>query len=284
MKLPSFQFYPGDWRKDPNLSRATHEEKGVWMDMLCLMHECEERGVLATAGIAWTDEDISFAVGGDLTRTLSCVKELVRKGIAKRNSVGAIYSARMVLDEHKRKACSEAGKRGGNPTLKGVPKGVPKGDSKGPPTPSVSSSSSSSKQEAPPLSPPGGEAVVEKRGKKRRAEETVPHWQVLVDYLSNRWCEKKRAKFYWRPQHFKNLKSLAGLYQPYGVMALWDLYLGMDDQWVRGAGHSFEMFLAKIPALVDNPVWKIAAKKHEDRLCGPIDQNLVRALTQITSR
>ena len=32
MKLPAFQFYPGDWRKDPNLCRCSHAAKGVWID------------------------------------------------------------------------------------------------------------------------------------------------------------------------------------------------------------------------------------------------------------
>ena len=34
MKLPAFQFYPGDWRKDPNLCRCSHAAKGVWIDMI----------------------------------------------------------------------------------------------------------------------------------------------------------------------------------------------------------------------------------------------------------
>ena len=30
MKLPAFQFYPGDWRKDPSLCRCSHAAKGGW--------------------------------------------------------------------------------------------------------------------------------------------------------------------------------------------------------------------------------------------------------------
>lgn len=132
MKLPALLFYPGDWLKDPQLRRCAHEEKGVYIDMLCLMHECEERGVLATAGAAWSDEEVAQAIGGDHQRTLSCVASLVVKGVVSRNSSGAIYSRRMVRDENKRQKCSEAGRRGGgNPTFKGVPKGRSKGGPKG---------------------------------------------------------------------------------------------------------------------------------------------------------
>lgn len=145
-KLPAFQFYPGDWLKDPNLRRCTHAAKGVWMDILCLMFESQERGVLITAQRAWSDEEIALAVGGDSTTVMACVQELTLKGVAYRRADGALYSKRLIRDEQKRKLCVAAGKRGGNPNLTGTLKGAPKGEVKGPPnrepTPSASSSSS----------------------------------------------------------------------------------------------------------------------------------------------
>lgn len=45
-KLPSFQFYPGDWLKDPDLRICSLAAKGLLIDMLCYMHESQERGVL----------------------------------------------------------------------------------------------------------------------------------------------------------------------------------------------------------------------------------------------
>lgn len=106
LKLPSFQFYPGDWMKDANLRRCTAAEKGVWIDMLCLMFECDQRGVLATAGVAWSDEEIARAVGGDFALTLDCVRSVVAKGVAGRNQSGAVYSKRLLRDEENRKANS----------------------------------------------------------------------------------------------------------------------------------------------------------------------------------
>lgn len=169
-KLPAFQFYPGDWLKDATLRRCTHEEKGVYIDMLCLMFECDERGVLSTAGRAWSDEEIARAIGGEYRRTLSCVRALAEKAVVSRSETGALYSRRMVRDEHKRKLCSEAGKRGGNPTLKGSLKGSSKGDSKGGPKRKPTPSSSASAEDAtdyrpshlqPPISPPKNGSEVE---------------------------------------------------------------------------------------------------------------------------
>lgn len=79
--------------------------------MLCLMHECEERGVLATAGKAWSDEEIASVIGGDREATLNSVRELVEKQVARRRGAGAIYSARMTRDEAIRKARAAADRK-----------------------------------------------------------------------------------------------------------------------------------------------------------------------------
>ena len=112
-KLPSFQFYPGDWIKDPGLRRCSHAAKGVWIDMLCLMFECEERGVLMTNGRAWSKDEIARAVGGDQGVTLACIQELLDSRVARIRSNSAVYSHRMVLDEQIRSARAAAGYVGG---------------------------------------------------------------------------------------------------------------------------------------------------------------------------
>ena len=50
MKLPSWQFYPGDWRKDPGVQALNYEERGIWFEVLLLMYESEERGKLLLNG------------------------------------------------------------------------------------------------------------------------------------------------------------------------------------------------------------------------------------------
>lgn len=42
MTRPSFQFYPGDWRKNANLNRCSHAARGVWVDVLCVLHDSDE--------------------------------------------------------------------------------------------------------------------------------------------------------------------------------------------------------------------------------------------------
>ena len=75
MKRPSFQFYPGDWQSNQKLRRCAHEEKGVWMDVLCLMHDSDEYGILR-----WPLADIARAVGVPVTVLISLWVKGVLKG------------------------------------------------------------------------------------------------------------------------------------------------------------------------------------------------------------
>ena len=45
-KRPSIQWYTGDWLKDPALGQCSPATRGIWMDMICLMHENGETGEL----------------------------------------------------------------------------------------------------------------------------------------------------------------------------------------------------------------------------------------------
>jgi hypothetical protein len=107
-KLPAFMFYPGDWQKDPCLRRCSKAAKGVWMDLLCLLFECPIRGVFVDAsGKPWSDEEIAEAIGGDIGANLGYIAELVSKGVAQRDTRGAIFSRRMVRDEQNRRSATE---------------------------------------------------------------------------------------------------------------------------------------------------------------------------------
>lgn len=75
MNRPSFQFYPGDWLGNSNLRRCTHAEKGVWLDVLCLMHDSEEYGLLR-----WPLDQIAQAVGCQVEHLHSLIDKGVMKG------------------------------------------------------------------------------------------------------------------------------------------------------------------------------------------------------------
>ena len=158
MKLPSFQFYPGDWMKDPALRSVSLEARGLWIDMLCLLFESGRRGYLQhRTGKPVTEEQLARMTGGSPEQVSRLLQELEDSGVFSRTEHGTIYSRRMIRYERKRTACSDAGKRGGgNPTFKGQTKGEAKDGSKRNPNPSSSTSSSSSSSEHNPHPPEGG--------------------------------------------------------------------------------------------------------------------------------
>lgn len=74
MSRPAFQFYPADWRKNAKLRRCSPAARGVWVDILCLLHDSDEYGILR-----WPLKDIIQASGASKTH----VRELVEKGVLK---------------------------------------------------------------------------------------------------------------------------------------------------------------------------------------------------------
>lgn len=118
-KLPAFQFYPADWRKDPGVQALDYHDKGVWFEMLCLMHESDERGKLLLNGQKMPESSLARLLGLDNQILTTTLTTLITYGVVKvEKGTGILYSKRMVSDELLRKIRSEAGKLGGNPLLK----------------------------------------------------------------------------------------------------------------------------------------------------------------------
>ena len=118
-KLPSMQFYPGDWLKDPALRAASSGARGLWIDMLCLMWQARPRGYLQTAtGAPLSDEQIARMTGNcSLEEVRGWLGELDELGVFSRTDQGVIYSRRLVREERVRQARSDAGRKGGRNRL-----------------------------------------------------------------------------------------------------------------------------------------------------------------------
>lgn len=140
MKRPSFQFYPADWRNNAKLRRCSWAARGVWIELLGLMHDSDEYGVLR-----WPLRQIAQALGCPL----KLLNELVECGVLYGCEKGVCepmvytprsgrrtgtpvtlidaqhgpvwYSPRMVRDEYVRAVRGESSRfvDGGNPSPKG---------------------------------------------------------------------------------------------------------------------------------------------------------------------
>ncbi len=136
-RLPWLQFYPNDWLADPAVRSCSVAARGLWMDMLSLMHLSARRGyLLAATGTPLTPEQLARLTGCSAEEVSRLLAELRTSGVFSCTDDGVIFSRRMVRDESKREKCADAGRKGGgNPTFGGGPKGAPKGGGKGTPKP-----------------------------------------------------------------------------------------------------------------------------------------------------
>jgi hypothetical protein len=114
MKKPSFQFYPGDWRKDPAIQALDFESRGVWFEMLLLMHESDERGKLVLNGQPIPEDALARILSISVESLKQILSKLLAYGVAKQEqNTGKIYSKRMVEDERITALRREAGRKGG---------------------------------------------------------------------------------------------------------------------------------------------------------------------------
>ena len=141
MKRPSFQFYPSDWLRDTALRTCSTGARGLWIDMICYMHEGTPYGHMKVGDKVILPENLARMVGETLEVVQGWLGELKEAGVYDLTEEGVICSRRMIRDESIRNARAEGGKLGGNPSLVG--KKVNQEDKQNP-TPSSSSSSSCS--------------------------------------------------------------------------------------------------------------------------------------------
>jgi hypothetical protein len=179
MKLPAIQFYPGDWHKDQGVQALDLAHRGAWFELLLMMHDSDERGVLLVNSQPMPDAVIARRLGLDNQTANQILTTLLDYGVAsRRESDGALYCRRMVKDENLRRIRTAAGKKGGNPLLLNQTANQnPTTRDKQIPTPSFSSStsitSSKEEREAAKAAPPALEINSEKSEEKKSEAEKL---------------------------------------------------------------------------------------------------------------
>jgi hypothetical protein len=117
-RAPWLKFYSSDWRADPGLRMCSYAARGLWVDLLTLMHEAEPYGHLLVSGCAPTARDLAGLLGGTEREIAGLLAQLEAKRVFSRNQDGSIYSRRMVRDREQAEKDRANGKRGGNPKVK----------------------------------------------------------------------------------------------------------------------------------------------------------------------
>lgn len=115
---PYMKFYGRDWLGDSMLRMCTPEERGVWIDMLCIMSTGTPYGHLAVNGRAMSDADVARVIGMDEATYKGILYRLEQRGIPSRTPEGILYNRRLVREHQRFVTGSRFGKKGGgNPIL-----------------------------------------------------------------------------------------------------------------------------------------------------------------------
>jgi hypothetical protein len=115
MKNPWLKFYPSDWRSDEELRNCSIAARGLWIELLCIMHK--SGGYLLINEKPPSDEQLSMQVAVPVDQLKTLILELENENVFSRNKARIIYSRKMVRGENKARISRENGKMGGNPTL-----------------------------------------------------------------------------------------------------------------------------------------------------------------------
>lgn len=111
------KFYPTDWRSDPALRMCRLSARGLWIEMIALMHEATPYGHLLVSGRSPTDAQLAVLAGTTPEQIPELIGELESAGVFSRTREGVIYSRKMTRIAKKAATARKNGKNGGNPSL-----------------------------------------------------------------------------------------------------------------------------------------------------------------------
>lgn len=131
---PYLKFFPADWRGDPALRMCSLAARGLWADMLCIMHEAKPRGSLLINGHKVNAKQLAQLCGASAIEVAKLLGELFLAGVYSREEDGTIFSRRMRREAAK----SEVGrkhvaKRWGNKVDGAAPIEQPTSEANSPP-------------------------------------------------------------------------------------------------------------------------------------------------------
>lgn len=116
-RLPFMRFYWSDWRADPALRMCSLSARGLWAEMIGLMHEADPYGHLLVKGRPITAKQLAALVGATERQVKELLAELKANEVYSVDDSGVIFSRRMIRDFDQHARAKHIGTMGGNPEL-----------------------------------------------------------------------------------------------------------------------------------------------------------------------
>lgn len=116
--LPWVKWHFDKWRNDDGLRMCGLAARGLWADLLAIMHGAIPYGHLSVQGRAPSPRQIASLVGMTTEREVTALlSELEINGVFSRTESGLIFCRRLVRDNAARERGKAFGSLGGNPAL-----------------------------------------------------------------------------------------------------------------------------------------------------------------------
>ena len=214
---PAFQFYPDDWLAEISLRVCTAFDRGLWIDMLCIMWRAERRGFLEVNGSRLEADHLARLVAEPQANVKQSLSRMEAAGVFETDEDGTIYNRRMVREEKQRLSKVEAGRRGGRkqtPSKSQAKRGSPT------PTPTPTPTSS------PPLPP-------SEPRERDMGDGAYDHAERLADHLRER-IRDMDPKAHMRPKRFDTSPILGLIIDGQDPGELTELidHAFTDDFWI----------------------------------------------------
>jgi hypothetical protein len=110
--LPWMKFAPDRWQRDEALRMCGASARGVWMELMCIMHKAEPYGHLLVRGKQPSDKQLSVITGIPVLELSAAIDELEENEVFSRTDDGTIFSRGMVRDAQQHERLSAAGAKG----------------------------------------------------------------------------------------------------------------------------------------------------------------------------
>lgn len=277
---PAFQFYPKQWLGDDMVALMDLCAQGAHLRLMCFAWQqsppCtlpNDLGVLAKwCGMSaeqfapvWAQVLMAWSFRNDRWLSVGLSREWKKqKEYSKRQSLRAENGWKTRRNEDDATA------------LPRQSHGNAQRHDSGNALQSSSSSSSSEVKDLTPKAPlPGADHVLKPRAKRVSAQKRIEFWQSLVTHIDQSWQKRKGVAYPWDAHEFKKLHGLAIVYQAWGMMAMWDLYVQMGTYWGKLTGFMLDGLKKDIGVIVDDPRWKSLCHDYEEKMFKPTGDQMV---------
>lgn len=110
-RLPWFPFETAAWRADLGLKACGLAARGLWTEMLTIMHEATPRGYLVVQGVPLDQRALARFISAKLPDVRKAWDELQQKRVFSLTEDGIVYSRKMVRDAKRRESDRERQER-----------------------------------------------------------------------------------------------------------------------------------------------------------------------------